>query len=176
MGEEIEKKEKRLRIVHKSSQGSIESSPDECKTPSPGGPIPIPYPNIAKSSDTSKGAKTVKINGKQVMIKGSSYEKGTGDEPSVGEEVSPTEVETDYQAIVEEADTLEGEYGDVPVRGPFEKDRKSMTELVCGETKTGKDRLLLKYKWWILGFPLLVVSLVIWNAVSHVPYVPVPLE
>lgn len=25
-----------------------------CKTPSPAGPIPIPYPNVAKSSDTAK--------------------------------------------------------------------------------------------------------------------------
>jgi hypothetical protein len=30
--------------------------PDVCKTPTPAGPVPIPYPNIGKAADTS-GAK-----------------------------------------------------------------------------------------------------------------------
>ena len=54
--------------------------PDVCKTPSAAGPIPIPYPNIGKSSDTSKGSKKVKTDGKMVSTKGSDYVKSTGDE------------------------------------------------------------------------------------------------
>ena len=47
-------------IAHKGSGGMSPVFPDVCKTPSPGGPIPIPYPNIGMSSNTSKGAKKVK--------------------------------------------------------------------------------------------------------------------
>lgn len=54
--------------------------PDVCKTPSPGGPIPIPYPNIGKASDTSKGPKKVKCDGEMTMVKGAKYSTTTGDE------------------------------------------------------------------------------------------------
>jgi hypothetical protein len=54
--------------------------PDVCKTPSPGGPIPIPYPNIAKSMDTAMGSKTVKMDGNPIMIKSSNFSTSTGDE------------------------------------------------------------------------------------------------
>ena len=39
-------------VAHKGSGGMSTVFPDVCKTPTPGGPIPIPYPNIGKSSDT----------------------------------------------------------------------------------------------------------------------------
>ena len=51
-----------------------------CKTPSPAGPIPIPYPNIAKSADTDKGSSSVKIDGNPIMLPGSVYSTSTGDE------------------------------------------------------------------------------------------------
>jgi hypothetical protein len=54
--------------------------PDVCKTPSPGGPIPIPYPNTGKASDTSDGPTSVKVDGKMPMTKGAKYKMTTGDE------------------------------------------------------------------------------------------------
>ena len=54
--------------------------PDVCKTPTPGGPVPIPYPNIGKSADTSKGPKKVKTDGEMPNVKGSNYMMTTGDE------------------------------------------------------------------------------------------------
>lgn len=69
-----------LSVVHKSSSGVTIAFPDVCKTPSPGGPIPIPYPNIAKSSDTSKGTKKVKCDGNPVCVKDSNFMISTGDE------------------------------------------------------------------------------------------------
>jgi hypothetical protein len=51
-----------------------------CKTPSPAGPIPIPYPNIGKSSDTNNGAKQVTVEGKMPMVKGAMYMMSAGDE------------------------------------------------------------------------------------------------
>ena len=54
--------------------------PDVCKTPSPAGPVPIPYPNIGQSSDTSDGPSTVKTDGEMPMVKGAKYSKSSGDE------------------------------------------------------------------------------------------------
>ena len=67
-------------VVHKGSGGVSPVFPDVCKTPSPGGPIPIPYPNVAKSSDTSKGSKKVKMDGNPIMLKTSVYSQSMGDE------------------------------------------------------------------------------------------------
>jgi uncharacterized Zn-binding protein involved in type VI secretion len=57
--------------------------PDVCKTPSPGGPVPAPYPNIAQSSMLSNGTTTVKADGQSIAIKGSEFSRSNGDEPGV---------------------------------------------------------------------------------------------
>lgn len=67
-------------IAHKGSGGMSIVFPDVCKTPTPGGPVPIPYPNIGKSSDATKGPKSVKTDGKMPMVKGAKYSISTGDE------------------------------------------------------------------------------------------------
>ncbi len=58
----------------------VAAAPDVCKTPSPGGPIPVPYPNFAMSSDLGDGTKKVKIEGKSVAVKGAKLKTSTGDE------------------------------------------------------------------------------------------------
>ena len=75
-----------LTLVHKSSMGTaVATIPDVCKTPSPGGPVPMPYPNIALSADLMKGTTTVKADGGNMCAnKGSELFKSTGDEPGVG--------------------------------------------------------------------------------------------
>lgn len=69
-----------MTVVHKSSGGITIAFPDACKTPTPGGPIPIPYPNIAKSGDTAKGSKKVKMDKNPIMLKGSNFSTSVGDE------------------------------------------------------------------------------------------------
>lgn len=67
----------------KDDNASLGGMPDVCLSPPspPAGPIPIPYPNFSKASDTNDGTKTVKIGGDQVSIKNSSnYKKSNGDE------------------------------------------------------------------------------------------------
>lgn len=59
--------------------------PDVCMTPpeNPATPpgVPVPYPNIGKSSDTTEGSRSVQITGKEVMLKNRSYfKKSYGDE------------------------------------------------------------------------------------------------
>jgi len=68
-------------IAHKGSGGLSIVFPDVCKTPIGPSVVPIPYPNIGKSSDTSKGPKSVKTDGKMPMVKGAQYSTSTGDEP-----------------------------------------------------------------------------------------------
>lgn len=67
-------------IDHKGSEGISMVFPDVCLTKIGKSTVPIPYPNIGKSSDTSKGPKSVKIDGQMPMVKGSIYTKSTGDQ------------------------------------------------------------------------------------------------
>jgi hypothetical protein len=67
-------------LVHKGSGGMSIVFPDVCKTQCGNAVVPIPYPNIGKASDTSKGPKKVKLDGKMPMVKGSKYSKSSGDE------------------------------------------------------------------------------------------------
>src|SRR6185503_1602205 len=70
-----------MSVVHASSNGITTAFPDVCKTPAPPAPpIPIPYPNIAKSSDTASGASTVKCDGNPTCVKDSNFSMSTGDE------------------------------------------------------------------------------------------------
>jgi hypothetical protein len=69
-----------MSVVHKDSSGLTQAFPDVCKTPSPAGPVPIPYPNIAQSSDTADGASTVLSDGNPTCVKDSNFSTSTGDE------------------------------------------------------------------------------------------------
>lgn len=70
-------------IAHKGSGGMSPVFPDVCKTPVGPSIVPIPYPNIGKSSDTSKGPKSVKTDKKMPMVKKAVYSTSTGDEAGV---------------------------------------------------------------------------------------------
>lgn len=71
-------------LVHKGSNGiSMATIPDVCKTPSPGGPVPIPYPNISQSITLDKGTSTVKADGMMIAIKGSEFSLSNGDNAGV---------------------------------------------------------------------------------------------
>lgn len=71
-----------LGLTYKGTVGiSTATIPDVCKTPTPGGPIPLPYPNIAQQSSLTGGTTTVFAKGKMIAIKGSQYGSSNGDEP-----------------------------------------------------------------------------------------------
>lgn len=75
-----------MEVSCKSADGkSIACFPDVCFTPpqTPATPpgVPIPYPNTGMAKDTTNGTRTVKITGKEVMLKDKSYFKTSyGDE------------------------------------------------------------------------------------------------
>jgi Domain of unknown function (DUF4150) len=71
-----------LSLCHKGSGGSTTATlPDVCKSPS----IPIPYPNIAFSSDLIDGTTTIVADGGNMCANfGSQFYKSIGDEPGVG--------------------------------------------------------------------------------------------
>ena len=60
--------------------GQTFAMPDVCKTPSPGGPIPLPYPNIGMVMQVVKESKKVKLCGKGAVTKKSEMSRSQGDE------------------------------------------------------------------------------------------------
>lgn len=66
-------------VTAKTANGVSMAFPDVCRTPSPAGPVPIPYPNIAMSSNKTAPKKT-KVDAKTTMVKSSGFKKSTGDE------------------------------------------------------------------------------------------------
>ena len=69
-----------LSVVHASSNGTSIAFPDVCKTPTPAGPVPVPYVNIAMSSNLTAGSTTVKIAGSPVALESSNIPMSSGDE------------------------------------------------------------------------------------------------
>jgi hypothetical protein len=72
-------------LVHKGSNGiSAATIPDVCKTPSPGGPVPVPYPNVSQSNTLASGTTTVTADGgMMIAIKGSEFSLSNGDNAGV---------------------------------------------------------------------------------------------
>jgi hypothetical protein len=66
--------------VHKKSSGMAPCFPDTCKTPTPAGPTPIPYPNMSRSSMSSATTNKVKTDKKGCSVKGSKFSISCGDE------------------------------------------------------------------------------------------------
>ncbi len=62
--------------------GVANGFPDVCKTPTPAGPVPIPYPNIAMMNQASTGTctKKVKVVGKPALTAKSKIPMTSGDE------------------------------------------------------------------------------------------------
>lgn len=87
--EDVKKALEKVREAEKAEPVS-----DVCDTPSPGGPVDVPYPNTGTSSDTSSGAKKVKIEGGEAMVKDSTFEKSTGDEPGQSDSIVDKAIES----------------------------------------------------------------------------------
>lgn len=64
-------------------QTAIPGPLDVCKTPSPGGPIPLPYPNLAMLTQAKGGtcSKKVKILNKKTAVHTTEIGMSSGDEP-----------------------------------------------------------------------------------------------
>jgi hypothetical protein len=69
-------------VVHKANGTFVSVFPDVCKTPTPDRPISIPYPNLAKSSDTSKGSRKSKADRAAIIATNSEVKKTESDEIS----------------------------------------------------------------------------------------------
>lgn len=68
-------------VVHRASNGVTTAFPDVCLTPAPPGPpVPVPYPNVAMSTDTANGASTVRADGNPICVSDSNFSRSTGDE------------------------------------------------------------------------------------------------
>lgn len=66
--------------VTTESDGKVVGFPDVCMTPGPGGPVPIPYANVAQSKDLKKASRSVSINEAPVCLSDSYLGTSTGNE------------------------------------------------------------------------------------------------
>lgn len=60
--------------------GQCFAFPDACKTPTPAGPVPIPYPNIGMVNQVTGESTKVKFSGAGVVTKKSKMTRSQGDE------------------------------------------------------------------------------------------------
>lgn len=60
--------------------GNCAAGPDVCKTPSPGGPVPVPYPNLGQVSGAGGTCSKVLIQNKQTVTVASTMSSSKGDE------------------------------------------------------------------------------------------------
>jgi len=67
-------------VVHADSGGTSLAFPDVCLTQVGPAVVPIPYPNVAMSSDLGGGAQTVKADGNPLGHEKSNFKKSIGDE------------------------------------------------------------------------------------------------
>jgi len=88
----------KISVAHQGSNGTFLSFPDVCKTPP--GPVPVPYPNIAQTSDLTDGTTTVKVDGNPVMTKKAKIALSTGDEAGVALGVLSNKIKGQAQAIL----------------------------------------------------------------------------
>ncbi|WP_434419389.1 DUF4150 domain-containing protein [Nannocystis pusilla] len=69
-------------IVHqRDGLVNVAGPPDVCKTPTPAGPAPVPYVNVARSFDLAQGARRTRIAGAPIAHAASCIATSTGDEP-----------------------------------------------------------------------------------------------
>jgi len=60
--------------------GQTFAFPDACKTPTPAGPVPIPYPNIGMVNQVTGESTKVKLAGAGAVTKKSKMNRSQGDE------------------------------------------------------------------------------------------------
>ena len=60
--------------------GLAQAVPDVCNTPSPAGPIPVPYPNLAQLNTADGVVNKVLIDSKEVVVESSTIPHSQGDE------------------------------------------------------------------------------------------------
>ncbi|MCJ8321137.1 MAG: DUF4150 domain-containing protein [Colwellia sp.] len=94
--------------VHADSGGVLQTI-DVCLTPVGPSTVPIPYPNLAQSSDAASTASSVKINGNPACNIKSNFSKSTGDEAGTSKGVASGTIQGKAEFILSSFDVyIEG--------------------------------------------------------------------
>lgn len=93
------------------TEGVCFAFPDVLVTPTSGGPVPMPYPNVAQLAEAAPAARDVNAGGKPVVLEGDEIRSSTGGEPS-GQPLTrctftsaSTTVKANGQGVVRQGDT-----------------------------------------------------------------------
>jgi hypothetical protein len=108
-----------LSVVHKSShQGvAVPGFPDVCKTPSPGGPVPIPYPNLVGPGQQQTAGSKAALAGK-TLATASTLSRSTGDEAGTKGMVSMNEKMGRTQFLRNQLNSFHGQLWSLPGGNP----------------------------------------------------------
>lgn len=92
------------------NQGIAFAFPDVCSTPTPGGPVPVPYPNIADLSAATGLADQLLLGGGQkALLAQSEVATSTGDE--AGNAGGPTTIKGKMRVVSGSSSVLYGGKG-----------------------------------------------------------------
>jgi hypothetical protein len=101
-----------------SGHTAVSSGPlDMCKTPTPGGPVPMPYPNVALSATMGPGYTTkTLVMGTPMWTKKGKSALSNGDQPGVALGVVSNKI-MGMCAITSASNNVDAEGGDVARTG-----------------------------------------------------------
>jgi len=98
---------------------AVAAFPDVCKTPSPGGPVPIPYPNLVGPGQQQTAGSKVHIAGKTLATTSSTLSRSTGDEAgTLKGMVSMNEKMARTQFLRNQLQSLHGQLWSLPGGNP----------------------------------------------------------
>ncbi len=95
---------------------AIAAFPDVCKTPSPGGPVPIPYPNLGAAPTASSAQKT-KVLSSGAALAGSKFATSTGNAPGTYQGIASAKV-MDKVQLRSKIQTLHAKILNLPAGNP----------------------------------------------------------
>ncbi|MFH1137206.1 MAG: DUF4150 domain-containing protein [Pseudomonadota bacterium] len=73
-------------------KGQLMAMPDVCKTPSPAGPVPVPYPNAGMPQLGNPATTKVMVNGMPALTASSKVQPTNGDQPGAAGGVASSQI------------------------------------------------------------------------------------
>lgn len=120
------------------TQGIAFAFPDVCNTPSPGGPVPIPYPNIAQLSDAQDVADDLLLgpSSLKALLVDSTISTSSGDEAGSAGGVSSGTIMGECKVTSGSGSVLYGGRGVARFSDPTTQNNENAVGLLLGAFPT----------------------------------------
>lgn len=120
------------------NQGIAFAFPDVCLTPTPGGPVPVPYPNIAQLSAAQDIGTSVLLGpaGLSPLLQGSTVPTSNGDEAGTAGGVSSGTIMGPCEVTMGSATVLVGGRGVARFGDPTQQNNRNAVGQLLGAFPT----------------------------------------